>query len=479
VPSGLARTLELGVHASAASLPWRFSPREAIRRWPVDRPLAALLSAGQGRRSRWSYLAPADGEALASLDAFDHSVRPEPGRGGDERPDAPPFRAGWVGWLGYDLGRDIEPAAQAPTGRSAGDDRGWAPLRLVRVRGVYAHDAHTGRWWRTGAPDDLPDLERGSLDIETRDDPGFAIDGLKPTPGAREAYERGVRRVLELIRAGDVYQVNLAHRLSGLFEGSARALLLEATRRMRPWYAALIEDGAPGRSVLSLSPELFLSHDPRSRRVTTRPIKGTRPASAPPDDLLASAKDQAELAMIVDLMRNDLGRVCAPGSIRVSEPRTLERHGGGRGEGVRHATATIEGALAEGRSAIDLVRAAFPPGSVTGAPKIRAMQIIDELESPRRGPYCGGVGWISDEGGCCLNVAIRTAAIRGERAGRFDRVRGPIDYWVGAGVVADSEPEAEWRETMTKAAGFLASVRPAGGAVASEACDAAARGRSA
>jgi para-aminobenzoate synthetase component 1 len=199
---------------------------------------------------------------------------------------------------------------------------------------------------------------------------------------------------------------------------------------------------------VSLSPELLLDVDAAARRVVTRPIKGTRPSAATAQELLDSAKDTAELNMIVDLMRNDLGRVCAYGSVGVPRPRTIESH-----PTVHHGVAEVAGRLRPGVGLVELLRAVFPGGSVTGAPKIRAMQIIDELEAVRRGPYCGAIGYVSGCGRLGLNVAIRTIALTGGRPDRaWGHLTGTLDYGVGGGIVADSEPVAEYRETMDKAA---------------------------
>jgi para-aminobenzoate synthetase component 1 len=196
---------------------------------------------------------------------------------------------------------------------------------------------------------------------------------------------------------------------------------------------------------------LFLSFDPATRELVTRPMKGTRPAGGAAA-LSESPKDRAELAMIVDLMRNDLGRVCRLGSVRVDEARVIERHGTGPSEIVQ-ATATVRGEVPAGASAWDVLRGTFPGGSVTGAPKIRAMQIIDELEPVARGPYCGAMGFVSDSGHMAFNLAIRTALISGHGDVR-GRIEGEVSYSVGAGIVADSRAEEEWEETLQKAAGF-------------------------
>ena len=199
-------------------------------------------------------------------------------------------------------------------------------------------------------------------------------------------------------------------------------------------------------AVLSASPELFFRYDARSRTIITRPMKGTRPAGEAAS-LQTSAKDRAELAMIVDLMRNDLGRVCAFGSVRVDQGRTIEQHGE-----VLQAVSSVSGRLREPYTLADVVRALFPGGSITGAPKIRAMQVIEELERAARGPYCGALGFVSDSGDACFSMAIRTMAVQGSPGPRPDEIdQGVADYWVGAGIVADSVPDEEWAETLVKA----------------------------
>ena len=208
-------------------------------------------------------------------------------------------------------------------------------------------------------------------------------------------------------------------------------------------HAALLPwDGA---AIVSASPELFL--DLRDGRAVTRPIKGTRPRTgdAPLDaihrrQLGQSDKERAELAMIVDLMRNDLGRVCAFGSIRVTDPGRIEQH-----PTVFHRVATIEGMLSPGRDWLDLLRASFPGGSVTGAPKIRAMQIIDEIEETPRGVYCGSIGWIGLDGSMSMNIAIRTML----------QTRSKVHIYAGGAIVADSEPEQEYEEMLAKASGMF------------------------
>ncbi|MFM9995481.1 MAG: anthranilate synthase component I family protein [Phycisphaerales bacterium] len=463
--------------------------------WDPRRPLAALWSAGAGgERSRWSVLAepagtyrfemgaggagrsrwigsdppPADftHDPLADLGAVTGAVTGatrRDARGGD---GAAPFqegRGGWIGSISYELGRVLEPAASGP--RRPGDDRGLPLIEFHRcpAERTIIIDQATGT---VSAPD------TGEFDPFVRGAPpgGFTLGALRSATG-REGYMAAVARGVEYIRAGDVFQVNLAHRLSARFEGSTRALFLRLAGSALPWYGAYLEsaDGGARRAVLSMSPELFVEFDPRSRAITTRPMKGTRPGGADPRELAASLKDRAELAMIIDLMRNDLGRVCSFRSVRVPDARTIESHGvaaipaeerratrGATHPSVWQAVGTVTGVLREGLGVRDVLGACFPPGSVTGAPKIRAMQIIDELEPVARGAYCGCVGWIGDDGHFAFNVAIRTAIVTGKSgSAALDDIRGGVlDYSVGAGIVADSNPDAEWRETLDKAAVF-------------------------
>jgi para-aminobenzoate synthetase component I len=258
----------------------------------------------------------------------------------------------------------------------------------------------------------------------------------------RATFERHVETILEHIGAGDCYQVNLTRRLTSDSAVDPVALFAALDRCNPSPHSALLRlrgaSDAPAVAVVSASPERFLSW--RGPAVETRPIKGT---GTDPATLLASPKDRAENVMIVDLARNDLGRVCEPGSVVVPALCALEAH-----PGLHHLVSTVRGRRRAGVSLGELVRATFPPASVTGAPKPRVMQIIEDLEPVRRGVYCGAVGWIDterDEGD--LSVAIRT----------FTIARGGTHLGVGAGIVADSQPAVEWAETELKAARLLAA----------------------
>ncbi len=351
------------------------------------------------------------------------------------------------------MGRSLEPAANHAAAPRR--DRPHPHAVFARCEGAYCFDRVDRRWHTVGDPTTLPDPDRLARTASPR---SFDASFPDPTPN-RGRYTAAVRRAVEYIRAGDIYQANLTHRLSTPFSGSARGLFA-ALAEADPVHGVYLEaDHDRARTVLcSASPELFLSYNPETRRLTTRPMKGTRPLAADPDELRDAPKDRAELAMIVDLMRNDLGRVAEFGSVRVEHARTIERHAAS----VLQATATIGATLRADRTLADAIAAAFPAGSVTGAPKIRAMQIIDELEDAARGPYCGTAGFIDDSGRAVLNVSIRTAAVSGtpDRSAADAIGSGTLDYAVGAGIVADSDPDAEWDETLVKADALRRALTP-------------------
>lgn len=467
------------------------TPAQAFDAWPSDWPLAALWSGDpSASRSRWTVLArPSRTVELRPREASD-AILPT-GTSANSLPadaepsdEQPPFASGWIGFLSYDLGRVLEPRARDE--RSQTSTSRWPISWWARCDEALIYDHALERWWLAGEPALVEGLLESARKVAERD-PGFnsstasssrspaestrwfMLSALAPTT-SREAYIHDVGRVLGYIRAGDIYQANLAHTLTAEFSGSSRALFAALAERARPWYGAYLEleEAGSRRAVLSLSPELFLSFDPSTRRVETRPMKGTRVAESTRgsshSDLYASEKDRAELNMIIDLMRNDLGRVCDFGSVHVEQPRAIEQHGGPASSqcstptaqpSLLQATATISARLRDQMSLADLFRATFPGGSITGAPKIRAMQIIDELEPAPRGSYCGSIGFISDTGHAAFNIAIRTALITVDgastsgKAGQFPA--STLSYSVGAGIVADSSPEAEWQETLDKA----------------------------
>jgi para-aminobenzoate synthetase component 1 len=270
----------------------------------------------------------------------------------------------------------------------------------------------------------------------------------------RRAYETGVERIRRYIADGDLYQANLARRLEASFDADPWGLYRRLRTGDPSLFSAYLDLGASQltgrpRALLSASPEPFLSVD-AGGHVKTDPIKGTRPRGRDADsdralarELLSSAKDRAENVMIVDVLRNDLGRVCRPGSVRVPRLCRLERTAT-----VQHLVSTVTGVLADGRDAFDLLAASFPGGSITGAPKIRAMEILEGLEPVRRGPYTGAIGWIGPDGAMQTSIAIRTFVADGQR----------LTLHVGGGITWKSDPAAEWEETVAKARGPLGAI---------------------
>ena len=264
----------------------------------------------------------------------------------------------------------------------------------------------------------------------------------------QEEYAGRVRRCLDYIGAGDIYQANLSHRFELELGGRAPRSIYRRLRDINPSpFAALLE--FPDVTLVGCSPERLVRL--QGSDVDTRPIAGTRPRGVTAEederlaeDLLLNDKERAEHLMLVDLERNDLGRVCAFGSVHVNDFMTLERY-----SHVIHIVSNIRGRLATGRDAMDLIQAVFPGGTVTGVPKIRCMEILDELEPVRRGPYTGSVGYISANGDLDLNIIIRTLVIKEDRG----------YLHVGAGIVADSEPSREYQETLFKAEALLDAVR--------------------
>jgi para-aminobenzoate synthetase component I len=342
----------------------------------------------------------------------------------------------WFGWLSYDLGREIEAVPAL-----AEDEHRLPPMALGRYQAWLEFDH-----------------ERRTVELRGESRAPHLVEALRSAPAAAPAhvpprgwtsslpradYERAVRRAIDYIEAGDVFQVNLSQRLAATWSGDPFALYARLREASAAPFMALARLG--GADVVSASPERFLKRS--GPAIETRPIKGTRPRGRTPAEdsalaaaLATSAKDRAENVMIVDLARNDLGRIARYGTVRVARLCGLERHAG-----VHHLVSIVDAELAPGVGPAEIVHATFPPGSVTGAPKVRALEIIEELEPVRRGPYCGAIGWIDSSGDLELSVAIRT----------FVAVRDQLNLYVGGAVVASSDPADEWRETMHKAARLL------------------------
>jgi len=375
-------------------------------------------------------------EALRSLLAQHAAPGGSPARGAGAAPI--PFTGGAVGYLGYDLCHFIERLR-----RTAIDDIELPDLHFALYDSVAAYDHETGHWYAASSNGEEAVARLDECLASAVPDERFA--GLAASRGplclnfTREGYLAAIARAKEYIAAGDIFQVNLSQR----FETALAVPPAELYRRLRRAnpapFAAYLSLGDEG-AVLSSSPERFLKV--AGGHVETRPIKGTRPRGATPAEdqrlaaeLLASPKDAAELTMIVDLERNDLGRVCDYGSVVVTEHKALEAYAS-----VFHLVSTVEGRLHEGRDLVDLLKATFPGGSITGAPKVRAMEIIDELEPTQRSVYTGSIGYLGFDDAADLNIAIRTILVRGGRA--FAQV--------GGGIVADSDPAAEYQETLDK-----------------------------
>ena len=318
---------------------------------------------------------------------------------------------------------------------------GWVDYEGDFVFGEFPEmlvfDHATRTWWEIGG---LSDCLRATVEDSPSIGPFEAATG-------RERFLGGVARIQEWIAAGDIYQVNLSQAFVAEVTGGSLFGLYEALRVASPapmaaWLAL------DGKEILSSSPEMFLKIS--GRAIETRPIKGTRPRFSDPaadrrsaDELQASAKEAAELVMITDLLRNDLGQVCEFGSVAVAEMLQLESLAQ-----VHHLVSTVTGTLRPDTDAIAALAACFPGGSITGAPKLRAMEIIRELESTPRGLYCGAIGWLGGNGECQFSIAIRTLVRQDKR----------LVYQVGAGIVADSEAQNEYLETLDKAAGIRLAV---------------------
>ncbi len=353
-----------------------------------------------------------------------------------------PFIGGAIGFFGYDLGQQLEklPRQLAPDINS--------PDALV---GIYHWaiivDHHNRRTLLVAHPQLasglIADVRRRLNKITTPDPLPFELLDDFRSNFSREDYQRAFSTTQHYIQAGDCYQVNLAQRFSSRYQGDSWQAYQGLREVAAAPYSAYLEHEQ--WALMSLSPERFLKVD--GRKVITSPIKGTigRGIDAVRDQLLAqqlilSEKDRAENLMIVDLLRNDLGRSCHPGSIQVEQLFELQSF-----ETVHHLVSTISGELRQGIHALDLLASCFPGGSITGAPKIRAMEIIEELEAHRRSAYCGAIGYISFDGQMDTNIAIRTLLCEDNN----------IHCWAGGGIVADSRCEAEYEEAMSKVKKFL------------------------
>ncbi len=374
-----------------------------------------------------------------------------------------PFQGGWIGFAGYDLApmlerlprrhgnhkktgaRDSAKATPAETSLEQHDRARIPDLWFAYVDTFIVWDRITKSAVAYSVADQsreqrLDELVDSLHQTSPLVDAGGALVSREPVSDlTRAEYLSAIARVIEYIKAGDIFQANFTHRFSAPFVGEPGQVYLRCVNRSQAPFGAYLR--SEQWSVISNSPERFLLVEPTGR-VETRPIKGTRPRGRTPfhdlmlmAELTDSEKDLAELAMIVDLERNDLGRVCEFGSVRVREHARSHSYAN-----VHHLISIVEGQLKPNVSLEDLLRATFPGGSITGAPKIRAMEIIDELEPVNRGVYTGAIGYMSNHGRIDWNIAIRTAIVEANT----------VHYHVGGGIVVDSLPEAEYAETLTK-----------------------------
>jgi para-aminobenzoate synthetase component 1 len=357
-----------------------------------------------------------------------------------ERQNNLPFSGGAIGYFGYDLGRRFE---RLP--RLAQRDIDMPDMAVGFYDWAVVVDHESRRTWLTGQGSDerTCDLwsdivERVSTPQDAPSTEPFRVVSAVVSNLDRAAYGDAFDRVQEHIRVGDCYQVNLAQRFSTEVRGDSWQAY-EKLRDLNPApFAAYLS--TPAGDVLSSSPERFLRL--RGDQAETRPIKGTRRRAQSSrrdeelaDELRISVKDRAENIMIVDLLRNDLGKSCAPGTVVVDSICEVESYAN-----VHHLVSTVSGRLAPNRHAVDLLRGCFPGGSITGAPKVRAMEIIESLEPHRRGVYCGAIGYIGFDGAMDTNIAIRTLV----------RHKNRLYAWAGGGIVADSDAEAEYQESLAK-----------------------------
>ena len=432
---------------------------DAVARLRDAPGFAALTGTGPRADARWSILAawpiaeariPSDARP-GSVDPFDalrRLVPPVVPEGADDLP----FAGGVIAHLSYDLRIFTE---KLPDRHVPSPD---APLLVARLYGAAVLLDRDRRECSV-----IVVRDSGDADFDRKADTAFLrlLDACRsPVPPrasfppptvprflmGRDAYRAAFDAVRAHLFAGDVYQVNLTHPVEGAVSGGATALFERLVAKNPSPFGGLFHLGGDAW-IVSGSPERFL--ETRGRFVRTRPIKGTAARHADPaedrrraDALVASEKDRAELAMIVDLLRNDLARTCEPGSVVVEDACALETH-----PTVHHLVATVAGRLADGRDVPDLLARAWPGGSISGVPKIRALGIIDTLETGRRGPYTGSLGYLSLHGRSDWNLLIRSAHVVGETA----------VAWVGGGITVMSDADAEWRETLHKLGGLAAA----------------------
>jgi para-aminobenzoate synthetase component 1 len=360
------------------------------------------------------------------------------------------FAGGAIGYLGYDLFRFLERYDNL----RAVDDLHLPDCCLAIYDMLLVFDHENNEWTLRGNSSEtrlemrLSEIQRHFADLPANR--GVRKVGPPQSNMDKQQYVAAVEKALDYIAAGDIYQVNLSQRFCQQVEASPFELFSSLRSVSPSFYGAYLNCG--DHVVISSSPELFLARE--GPVIETRPIKGTRPRGRDKEedqqmetDLIDNEKEAAELAMIVDLERNDLGRLCEYGSVEVVEHRYVDRL-----PTLFHTVSTVRGRLRGGTTIVDILRATFPGGSISGCPKIRAIQIIDELERTQRHVYTGSIGFMGFNGDLRLNVAIRTMTVIGNR----------VYYHVGSGIVADSIPEREYEETLHKAAALQRAIADAG-----------------
>lgn len=351
-----------------------------------------------------------------------------------------PFIGGALGLFGYDLGRRFERLPEQAAADIAVPDMAVGIYDWALLRNLATGDWQLVHWGdEAGLAKRLAWLEQQ----QTKPAPAFALQGSWQSNMSRAEYGEKFARIQAYLAAGDCYQINLTQRFSAPYQGDEwQAYCLLATANKAP-FSAFIR--LPESALLSLSPERFLLLD--GRHIETKPIKGTRPRHPDPAtdrqvarELAQADKDRSENLMIVDLLRNDIGRVSRPGSVSVPHLFAVESF-----PAVHHLVSTIHGELDARWQGVDLLRACFPGGSITGAPKIRAMEIIEELEPQRRNAYCGSIGYLSQHGRMDTSICIRTLIAEADR----------LHCWAGGGIIADSDADSEYQETYDKVARIL------------------------
>lgn len=372
----------------------------------------------------------------------------------DGNPDLPAgiFVGGWAGYFSYELGRYIE---KLP--RTTVDDLHMPTIRLGFYDKIIAVDSADNCCYliTLANEENLELLERVIAESLNETAENFSDGDIEKIDVAslncnmtKAEYVNAIAKIKQYIYDGDVYQINFSKRYDTAFDAEPVELFGWQNEHNPSPYSAYMSFGE--FAIVSTSPEMFVTIV--GDRISTKPIKGTRKFIKGDEkanrkhyhDLLCCEKEKAELNMIIDLERNDLGRVCVPGTIKVSQSRTIEQYAT-----VYHGVATVDGQLKNGVNFCDVLRAMFPGGSITGAPKIRAMEIIDELEPTQRGVYTGCIGYIGADGNTCLNIAIRTIVVKS----------GKAYFQAGGGIVADSNAEFEWQECLTKARAMAAGIK--------------------